>query len=137
MKLLAPTLLAAALLGGCSMMPSHSSMMASDMPTRAADGRLIGPTGNTLYVFSKDSPGMSNFTDATQTGTGWQTAASNGPTAASRCTTSSKTRNLAIWWATAWVEAGKSSVPELPDFSDLQAHSPSARPWHRRIARRA
>ncbi len=60
MKLLAPTLLAAALLGGCSMMPPHSSMMASDMPTRAADGRLIGPTGNTLYVFSKDGPGMSN-----------------------------------------------------------------------------
>ncbi|MCB1979336.1 MAG: ATP-binding protein [Burkholderiaceae bacterium] len=60
MKLLAPALLAAALLSGCSMMPSHSGKMASDMPTRAADGRLIGPTGHTLYVFAKDSPGMSN-----------------------------------------------------------------------------
>lgn len=63
MKLLASTVMAVAFLGGCSMMPSHSTKMASDMPTRAADGRLIGPSGNTLYVFAKDTNGMSNCND--------------------------------------------------------------------------
>lgn len=65
MKLLVPTLMTAALLGGCGAMSSHSmksdSMkMASDMPTRSADGKLIGPNGNTLYVSAKDGNGMSN-----------------------------------------------------------------------------
>lgn len=65
MKILASTLMAAALLGGCGAMSSHSMKsdmmtMASDMPTRAPDGRLIGPNGNTLYVFAKDGSSMSN-----------------------------------------------------------------------------
>lgn len=65
MKLLASTLIAAALLGGCGALSSHSMKsdampMAADMPTRAADGHLIGPNGNTLYVFAKDAGGMSN-----------------------------------------------------------------------------
>ncbi len=76
MKILATVLMTSALLAGCSMPGAqrqnamqgdqsqakstmkHSS--ASDMPTRAADGRLIGPTGHTLYTFGKDTNGMSN-----------------------------------------------------------------------------
>jgi predicted lipoprotein with Yx(FWY)xxD motif len=59
MKLLSATILAAALLGGCSSMSSMSSMSskAPDTPTRTADGVLIGPTGMTLYTFARDVPG--------------------------------------------------------------------------------
>lgn len=68
MKLLASTLISVALLGGCSAMSSHSMhpemmAMASDMPTRSANGQLIGPNGNTLYVSAKDGNGMSNCYD--------------------------------------------------------------------------
>ena len=74
MKILATVLMTSALLAGCSMpgaqrnnaiqgdqSQAKSSMKnAESMPTRAADGRLIGPTGNTLYTFGKDTNGMSN-----------------------------------------------------------------------------
>ena len=75
MKILATVLMTSALLAGCSMpgtqrnnavqgdqsqAKSTVQPAASDMPTRAADGRLIGPTGNTLYTFGKDTNGMSN-----------------------------------------------------------------------------
>jgi predicted lipoprotein with Yx(FWY)xxD motif len=55
MKLLSATILAAALLTGCGSMSSMSAK-APDTPTRTADGVLIGPTGMTLYVFSRDVP---------------------------------------------------------------------------------
>lgn len=75
MKILATVLMTSALLAGCSMpgtqrnnavqgdqsqAKSTVQPAASDMPTRAADGRLIGSTGNTLYTFGKDTNGMSN-----------------------------------------------------------------------------
>ena len=75
MKILATVLMTSALLAGCSMpgtqrnnavqggqsqAKSTVQPAASDMPTRAADGRLIGPTGNTLYTFGKDTNGRSN-----------------------------------------------------------------------------
>ena len=75
MKIFATVLMTSALLAGCSMPGAqrHNAVQgdqsqakstvqpaASDMPTRAADGRLIGPTGNTLYTFGKDTNGMSN-----------------------------------------------------------------------------
>jgi predicted lipoprotein with Yx(FWY)xxD motif len=56
MKLLSATILAAALLAGCSSMSSMTSK-APDTPTRTADGVLIGPTGMTLYTFARDVPG--------------------------------------------------------------------------------
>ena len=76
MKILATVLMASALMAGCSNFASQrnnavngnmseakkTSMQngAPDMPTRASDGRLIGPNGNTIYVFGKDTNGMSN-----------------------------------------------------------------------------
>lgn len=73
MKILATVLMASALIAGCSMPASQRnnavqgnsseakrSTQGPDMPTRASDGRLIGPTGNTLYTFAKDTNGMSN-----------------------------------------------------------------------------
>ena len=72
MKVLATVLMAGALLAGCASGPfSHnrSGANAPDMPTRAADGRLIGPNGNTLYVYAKDSSGMSTCND--QCATNW------------------------------------------------------------------
>ena len=55
MKLLSATILAAAILSGCgSMYPSSATR---DMPTRTADGVLVGPTGMTLYTFSRDTVG--------------------------------------------------------------------------------
>lgn len=65
MKILATALVSAALLGGCSSgMFSHSKDMSPDMPTRAEDGRLVGPNGHTLYSFAKDgTSGMSNCND--------------------------------------------------------------------------
>ncbi|AVP58241.1 COG4315 family predicted lipoprotein [Pulveribacter suum] len=61
-------LVGAALLTGCASGPfSHErkadSAAAHDMPTRAADGRLVGPNGNTLYTYAKDSQGMSACSD--------------------------------------------------------------------------
>jgi predicted lipoprotein with Yx(FWY)xxD motif len=53
MKLLSATILAAALLTGCAGMTGKTA----DTPTRTADGMLIGPTGMTLYTFSRDMPG--------------------------------------------------------------------------------
>jgi len=53
MKMLNASILAVALLAGCSSMSSK----APDTPTRTADGVLIGPTGMTLYVFARDTPG--------------------------------------------------------------------------------
>ena len=71
MKILATVLMASALMAGCSNFASQrnnavngnmseakkTSMQngAPDMPTRASDGRLIGPNGNTIYVFGKDT----------------------------------------------------------------------------------
>ncbi|SDM61370.1 Secreted repeat of unknown function [Oryzisolibacter propanilivorax] len=77
MKILAAALMSAALLAGCaghnpfSHQKSDTTADAKmrDMPTRAADGRLIGPNGNTLYVFGKDSNGMSACVD--QCATNW------------------------------------------------------------------
>ena len=76
MKILATVLMTSALLAGCSMpgtqrnnatvgnnseaKRSTQQQDAPDMPTRAADGRLIGPNGNTVYTFGKDTSGMSN-----------------------------------------------------------------------------
>jgi len=53
MKLLSATILAAALLAGCSTMSSK----APDTPTRTSDGVLIGPNGMTLYTFDRDVAG--------------------------------------------------------------------------------
>ena len=64
MKILTTALVSAALLAGCSSgMFSHSKQMPPDMPTRAADGRLIGPNGHTLYIYAKDSAGASVCVD--------------------------------------------------------------------------
>ncbi len=75
MKIIATALMASALMAGCSNLASQranaidgnmsqakSTMQnqAPDMPTRASDGRLIGPNGNTVYTFGKDTSGMSN-----------------------------------------------------------------------------
>jgi len=51
MKLLSASILAAALLAGCGSM----STTASDTPTKTVDGVLIGPSGMTLYTFSRDA----------------------------------------------------------------------------------
>jgi len=53
MKIFAATLFTVALLAGCGSM-SHSTKVGADMPTRASDGMLIGPNGNTLYTYAKD-----------------------------------------------------------------------------------
>ncbi len=64
MKILTTALVSAALLAGCSSgMAPYAKDTAPDMPTRAVDGRLVGPTGHTLYSFAKDSAGMSNCND--------------------------------------------------------------------------
>ncbi len=55
MKLLSATILTAAILSGCGSMYPSSSMR--DTPTRTADGVLVGPTGMTLYTFSRDTVG--------------------------------------------------------------------------------
>ncbi len=58
MKALLVTLAAAAALAACgSSGPKQAPAAQTDTPTRAADGVLIGPNGNTLYVFSKDVVG--------------------------------------------------------------------------------
>lgn len=83
MKILATVLMTSALLAGCANNPfSQNKSMhdkagtnmgmqhaVPDMPTRASDGRLIGPNGNTLYTFGKDANGMSNCTG--QCATNW------------------------------------------------------------------
>ena len=51
MKLISATILGAAFLAGCGSMSP-----APDMPTRTADGVLVGPNGMTLYTFTKDTP---------------------------------------------------------------------------------
>ena len=49
MKFFTTALVSTALLAGCSSgMFSHTKDLSPDMPTRAADGRLIGPNGHTL-----------------------------------------------------------------------------------------
>ncbi|MGP1630127.1 MAG: COG4315 family predicted lipoprotein [Giesbergeria sp.] len=65
MKILTTALVSTALLAGCSSgMFSHSKDSSPDMPTRAADGYLIGPTSHTLYTFAKDgNSGISNCND--------------------------------------------------------------------------
>lgn len=75
MKILATVLMASALMAGCSMTGTQrnnavegnasegkrtAQQQAPDMPTRASNGRLIGPNGNTLYTFAKDTNGVSN-----------------------------------------------------------------------------
>ncbi len=80
MKTLATLLMTTALLAGCadggfwpkrnaSTSAPASANSSTDMPTRAADGRLIGPNGNTLYVYGKDSGGTSACYD--QCATNW------------------------------------------------------------------
>ena len=75
MKTLATALMATSLLlAGCASGPfsyssASSNASAPDMPTRSADGRLIGPNGNALYVYAKDSNGMSTCND--QCATNW------------------------------------------------------------------
>jgi len=71
MKSLATVLMASALLAGCAngVFSHKTDTAAPDMPTRAADGRLIGPNGNTLYTYAKDSQGMSVCND--QCATNW------------------------------------------------------------------
>lgn len=65
MKSLATVLMASVLLAGCAngIFSRKAETAAADMPTRAADGRLIGPNGNTLYTYAKDSQGMSACND--------------------------------------------------------------------------
>ncbi|MEO7241314.1 MAG: ATP-binding protein [Variovorax sp.] len=53
-KLLAATLVSAVLAVGCAGMKKADM---PDAPTRTVDGVLIGPNGNTLYVFSRDVAG--------------------------------------------------------------------------------
>ncbi len=53
MKFLSTSILAVALLAGCSSMAPK----APDTPTRTSDGILIGPTGMTLYTFKRDAVG--------------------------------------------------------------------------------
>ncbi|WP_313073952.1 ATP-binding protein [Melaminivora sp.] len=71
MKAFATALMTTALLAGCASGPfSHGSdARGPDMPTRAADGRLIGPNGNTLYVYGQDRDGASSCYD--QCATNW------------------------------------------------------------------
>lgn len=56
MKILITTLFATALLAGCAGGAPHSAKDAPDMPTRNSAGMLIGPNGNTVYTFAKDTP---------------------------------------------------------------------------------
>lgn len=55
MKFLITTMFATALLAGCAGGVSQSAKTAPDMPTRNSAGMLIGPNGNTVYTFAKDS----------------------------------------------------------------------------------
>lgn len=48
---------AAAVLAGCSSMGTSPSSNAPSTPTQSADGILIGPSGKTLYFYSKDVKG--------------------------------------------------------------------------------
>jgi predicted lipoprotein with Yx(FWY)xxD motif len=57
MKLLSASILAAALLAGCGSFSPMNSASSPDMPTRTADGVLVGPNGMTLYTFSRDVMG--------------------------------------------------------------------------------
>lgn len=56
MKITGIALLSALVLAGCGSMGTSSSQ-APSTPTQAADGTLIGPSGKTLYFFSKDVKG--------------------------------------------------------------------------------
>ena len=56
MKINGIALLSALVLAGCGSMGTSSSQ-APSTPTQAADGTLIGPSGKTLYFFSKDVKG--------------------------------------------------------------------------------
>ena len=69
MKLLNASILAAALLAGCGGMSRTAS--APDMPTRTADGVLIGPTGMTLYTFDRDVAGSGKSTCNGQCAANW------------------------------------------------------------------
>ncbi|WP_245606949.1 COG4315 family predicted lipoprotein [Simplicispira psychrophila] len=44
-----------AMQGDNSQAKSSMQHQARDMPTRASDGRLIGPNGHTVYTFARDS----------------------------------------------------------------------------------
>ncbi len=71
MKILATALMGTALLAGCAsgLWSGKTGAGAPDMPTRAADGRLIGPNGNTLYTYARDTQGTSACND--QCATNW------------------------------------------------------------------
>lgn len=56
MKFTGIAFLTALALAGCGSMSTSSSQVPST-PTQASDGTLIGPTGKTLYFFSKDDKG--------------------------------------------------------------------------------
>lgn len=65
MKFLTSALVSAVLLAGCSSgIFAQGKDVSPDMPTRAADGHLVGPNGHTLYVYAKDgNTGMSVCND--------------------------------------------------------------------------
>jgi len=62
----ASTILAAAVLAGCSSMAP-----APDTPTRTVDGTLIGPSGMTLYTFARDTPDSGKSVCNAQCATNW------------------------------------------------------------------
>ena len=66
MKLLSASILAVALLAGCSSMST-----APDTPTKTVDGVLIGPNGMTLYTFAHDVPESGKSACNDQCATNW------------------------------------------------------------------
>jgi predicted lipoprotein with Yx(FWY)xxD motif len=71
MKLLSASILAAALLAGCGSYSPMSMSGKPDMPTRTADGVLVGPNGMTLYTFSRDVVGSGKSACNGQCVTNW------------------------------------------------------------------
>ncbi|SFM66501.1 ATP-binding protein [Variovorax sp. OV329] len=66
MKLVSASILAAALLAGCgSMSPT------ADTPTKTVDGVLIGPSGMSLYTFTRDTEGSGKSTCNGPCATNW------------------------------------------------------------------
>ena len=66
MKLLSASILAVALLAGCGSMSK-----APDTPTKTVDGVLIGPNGNTLYTFARDTADSGKSACNDQCATNW------------------------------------------------------------------
>ncbi len=68
MKLLSASILAVAVLAGCGGM---QTAQAPDTPTRTVDGVLIGPTGMTLYTFTRDTANSGKSVCNAQCATNW------------------------------------------------------------------